>query len=312
METFDIITLIGAILSTVCCIGTVTTYSSFGDLRNISGLCLINVSLALLTLAIIFIATYFLVISGTSCVTIAILQQICWLGSFTWMSLQAVHMVRTFVLTNWQMPLGHPQNRQQWIKISMAHALMGWGLPMIYSVVLLYFHLCRDCLPGGVEFRLGKDSNSTIKYCWPGSTYLGNHLTIDPMLVLLAFNIVALLIIMIAIIKKRMMTRKVAGRDLKKEIAVNLLILAKLSISLGAMWLPVLLHRFLHHLVLMQIHVLLNSWLGVIIFMLFSTSQRIRRLWKGRFRCLCLTKADTSDLYRLRESSGSGKKDMTA
>lgn len=231
METLDIVSLTGMALSIFCYIGTIVTYASFHELRNIPGMCLINVSVALLIPTVSFVVTLCVVISGTPCVALAILQQLCLLAAFSWMSLQAVHMVRTFVLTNWQTPMGHPQNRKQWARVSLTHALMGWGFPTIYTAVLLFFHFCHDCLPGGAQFRFGKGVNSTSSECWPGQTYLANHLSIDPLLILLTFNIMALLNVMIAIIRQRMVTRKVAGRELRKEMAVNLLILTKVNHS---------------------------------------------------------------------------------
>ncbi|XP_014787680.1 uncharacterized protein LOC106881692 [Octopus bimaculoides] len=125
-----ILTIVFGLLSLVALLAVLITYSLFSKLRNIPGINMMNLTLALFLADFIFLVSAS-VESDAACITVAVSLHYLFLASFFWMNVMSYDLFRTF---------GHvnilPTPRQK-SKVIPRYILYAWGAPLLIVAACL-------------------------------------------------------------------------------------------------------------------------------------------------------------------------------
>ncbi|GAB1609296.1 uncharacterized protein LOC115229438 [Argonauta hians] len=130
LYTQIILTIVFGILSLIALLAVLITYTLFSKLRNIPGINMMNLTLALFGADLIFLV-FSSVESDAVCVTVAVSLHYLFLASFFWMNVMSYDLFRTF---------GHinvlPTPRQK-SKVIPRYLLYAWGAPLCIVAMCL-------------------------------------------------------------------------------------------------------------------------------------------------------------------------------
>ncbi|XP_063961854.1 uncharacterized protein LOC129267512 [Lytechinus pictus] len=270
----SIMYLIGASMSILCLLATLVTYTVLPKLRNVAGKCLMNVALALLGANLIFVLNPLLSYNTILCSIMAALAHFFWLGCFSWMNVAGFNMARTF---GWNASGTSIQSTRSCSKGTLvSYILYGWGVPFVIVAIGICFHLCQ-CT--GLRFQYGGPL-----ICWiEGERRAMMYAVGIPIYSSILLNVLLLCFTAVSLIRHRREGRSLRANQtfIFKE---NLTIVAKLSVVLGTSWTFGVVYSFTEDVVVMYIFVTLTSLQGVLLFVFFGITKRVRRMWKAKFR----------------------------
>ncbi|KAM8898096.1 adhesion G-protein coupled receptor G6 [Spinachia spinachia] len=279
-QILTIITYAGCGVSSVFLGITVLTYTAFEKLRrDYPSQILINLSLALLGLNMVFLVNSWLSSRGVYvlCVAAASALHYFLLASFTWMGLEAVNMYFALVkVFNVYVP-----------SYMLKFCALGWGIPLVICVLVLIVdreaygsHLYTDAATG---LELLGDSDS---FCWLQDNVTFYVSVVAYALLVFLFNIAVFVVVLIQI--RHMRANRPAGtrsglmRDLKGVASLTLLL--GLTWTLGFFtWGPA-------RVVVLYLFAGLNTLQGLFIFLFHCLmKENVRKQWRihlcfGRFR----------------------------
>ncbi|XP_071959942.1 uncharacterized protein [Antedon mediterranea] len=273
-EVLTIISLIGCIVSIVCLAVTIATYLYFKQFRSKRPQkILINLSLSLLLLYLVFAIGIEQTGSRNGCIAVAALIHYFGLASIFWMSIEAVNMYLMFVKVFY--------NNVEYFMLKLCAA--GYGFPLVIVAVCL-----------GIDV----DHYANEHYCFIPSGNVRNYGFILIVGILLLFNVVVFFLVMRTLICGRKIAKTVD--QTKRHIVIKRLQNAvAVSVLLGLTW-------FFGFLAIdadsssrdafQLLFCVFNSLQGLFIFLLFCVRQKdIRDAWKTCYKDRTIPKKVTTD-----------------
>ncbi|XP_038077931.1 adhesion G protein-coupled receptor E1-like [Patiria miniata] len=283
----DIISKVGCAISIAALVLTILTSLVLRELRNNPGKkSLINLCVSLLALYVFFLAGIDRAQSPVTCVIMAALIHYFFLTSVCWASAEALNLFYLLVLTR----------RGLLTKYLLRLMLFCWGVPLIIVVIT---YLVTYLGTGKLQFEHG--------YCFlpPGTTlYIAVPL---PVGLLLLFNIFIFILLV-----RRLTCKRIESTLTRDETHVQAAIrhgrlMLPMSMLLGATWLVGFLAIEGATYVFQWIFAVLNSLLGLSIFLLFIAGKKTGRKGLGKLFCFDkirkITSSHTSSNQLIRANS---------
>uniref|UniRef100_A0A3P8XI82 Adhesion G protein-coupled receptor G4b n=1 Tax=Esox lucius TaxID=8010 RepID=A0A3P8XI82_ESOLU len=262
-----LITYLGCGVSSVFLGVTVLTYTAFEKIRrDYPSKILINLSLALLGLNMVFLVNSWLSSVGSYglCVAVASVLHYFLLASFTWMGLEAVHMYFALIkVFNVYVP-----------SYILKFCTLGWGIPLVICCLVLV--LKRE--------SYGSSLNSS---CWIQDEVAFYVSVGGYILLVLLFNTAIFVVVLVQI--RHMRVNHPVGnqsslllQDLKRVSSLTFLLGLTWTVAFFA-WGPV-------KVPLLYVFCILNSLQGFFVFLFHCLmKENVRKQWRihlcfGRFR----------------------------
>lgn len=201
-------------ISLVSLMFTLITYQTFPKLRNVPGLCLMNLVAALFLANFTFLLNKEFVHMPSVCISVAAFSHFTWLASFAWMSVLSYNMARTFGTHSMQLhTTGNAKSRL------LKFCIYAWGLPFVIMASCVFLHYC-DCID---EFVFQYGGTST---CWIKDGFAVFITVGIPVATMLLFDLAVFLYTGISLRKSRHFTKhtrtnSALANDLFVELAVN-------------------------------------------------------------------------------------------
>ncbi|XP_059911676.1 adhesion G-protein coupled receptor G2 isoform X2 [Gadus macrocephalus] len=276
------ITYVGCGVSSLFLGVTVLTYTAFEKLRrDYPSQILINLSLALLSLNVVFLLNSWLSSFGMYglCVGVASTLHYFLLASFTWMGLEAVNMYLALVkVFNVYVP-----------SYILKFCILGWGIPLVVCVLVLVLN--RDAYSSHLYTDTRADVKMLSGFCWIQDDMTFYVTVVGYVGLVLLFNIAVFGVVLMQI--RRMRANRPAGisggllRDLKG--------VASLTLLLGLTWTFGFLTWGPARVPLLYLFSALNSLQGLFIFIFHCLMrENVRRQWRMHL-CGCLRLEDDSE-----------------
>ncbi|XP_054482374.1 adhesion G-protein coupled receptor G2 [Anoplopoma fimbria] len=279
-QILTIITYAGCGVSSVFLGITVLTYTAFEKLRrDYPSQILINLSLALLGLNLVFLVNSTLSSLGVYglCVAVASTLHYFLLASFTWMGLEAVNMYFALVkVFNVYVP-----------SYILKFCALGWGIPLVICTLVLIVnreaygsHLYTD-----VQNSL-KPLDNSDNFCWLQDDVTFYVSVVAYAVLVFLFNIAVFVVVLIQI--RHMRANSPAGT--RSGLMHDLKGVASLTLLLGLTWTVGFFTWGPARVVLLYLFSALNTLQGLLIFLFHCLmKENVRKQWRihlcfGRFR----------------------------
>ena len=227
---FYVLTYIGCSLSVIGCFLVLLTYLLFKELRRLPSKILMNLALAILisNILILFggpVAGAFPQVVEL-CVAIAILLHYFSLSQFSWMSIMAFEMTRTFYQAH---KLRVNETKQSKRIIFTIYFILGWSLPLLISVLTIVVNFTTE---GLVLYGMLEDG--TQGSCWINHVESAIVAMIVPVVISLTFNAITFVIVILFLIHAYRSQAKVKKMT-KSNVSYFRLTVAVFTVS-GLSW----------------------------------------------------------------------------
>ncbi|XP_028399588.1 uncharacterized protein LOC114522997 [Dendronephthya gigantea] len=252
------LTVVGYTSSIISLLLVLITYFLFSELRTLPGKMTICLAIALLFSQLFFLVDIFGDFSGSLCKGIAIILHYLYLASFSWMTVLAYDVAKTFT-SNGRRSQTHREQR-----IFLLCSLYAWGLPLL----LVGLALCMENT-GVIDISYGN-----AYYCWITNQVSLVIFFITPVMIMILFNIVALVLVLTLIRRERKITKRVIYRSTTKQ---DFSVCWKLTTVFGITW--VLGLGVPYHVALRIAFILLNSLQGFFLMVGFIMTKRTLNLY---------------------------------
>lgn len=161
--TVIVLTYVGCSLSAIGCALILLTYCIFRDLRSLSSEILMNLAVGYILGDLLILVLEPATVesqNGTFCITLAFMLDFFILIRFSWMSVMALEMVRTFTHACQLSPISAKKAKR---KLLILYMLLGWGIPVPLTAVTVVVHFTAKQL---LAYRGGVDEEVVIGSCW--------------------------------------------------------------------------------------------------------------------------------------------------
>ncbi|XP_013877695.1 adhesion G-protein coupled receptor G4 [Austrofundulus limnaeus] len=279
-QILTIITYIGCGISSLFLGITVLTYTAFEKLRrDYPSQILINLSLALLGLNLVFLVNSWLSSWGVYglCVAVASILHYFLLASFTWMGLEAVNMYFALIkVFNAYVP-----------SYILKFCILGWGIPLVICIIV---HIVNQDAYGS---HLYKNNQTTLEsldnsenFCWLQDDVTFYVSVVAYAALVFLFNIGIFVVVLIQIRHMRVNSPAGTRRGLMQDLkgVASLTFLLGLTWTVGFFtWGPV-------RIILLYLFSGLNTLQGLFVFLFHCLmKENVRKQWRsqlcfGRFR----------------------------
>ncbi|XP_034406091.1 adhesion G-protein coupled receptor G4 [Cyclopterus lumpus] len=279
-QILTIITYAGCGVSSLFLGITVLTYTAFEKLRrDYPSQILINLSLALLGLNLVFLVNSWLSSWGVYglCVAVASTLHYFLLASFTWMGLEAVNMYFALVkVFNVYVP-----------SYILKFCALGWGIPLVICILVLIVDreaYGSHLYTGAQQSRQHLDN--TDNFCWLQDDVTFYVSVVAYAVLVFLFNIAVFVVVLIQI--RHMRDNSPAGT--RSGLMQDLKGVASLTLLLGLTWTFGFFTWGPGRVVLLYLFAGLNTLQGLFIFLFHCLmKENVRKQWRihlcfGRFR----------------------------
>ena len=244
---------------------TLFTYAIFSDLRNLPGVCIMNLTASVFMFQATYIARGYLSSNGEiECLVIAVILHYESLLVFSWYNVMAWDIYKTFGNL-----LGPKREKSDYL---VYYFLYGYLVPFLVVAAALVFHYGEFI--GWLQIEYGGD------YCWLGNPYAAGIFFGFPLL-LICFSNLSLYILTMISIKKDTASSEM---KLSEENRSNMLIAVKIATVVGFTWFVGLPGAFIPPSVFKSILLcmfdLLVSLQGSFIFLVFTYNSKVKSLYK--------------------------------
>ena len=216
----DVVHFSSTSLSIMGLIGTLVTYIKFKKLRNLHGVGIISLSLALLLANTLTVLSDKIPLSGSVCIAFAAITHFFWLAGFTWMNLISAIMIDAFVLNRTKL-------LRKSLKAVSVILLTGWSAPLLIVLLLLFLQFCRSCFYSDIIIYDG------ISTCWLATPTVNLYAFGIPVVLSLTINLALLTTTLISLHvarkKSNLLQHKRENKDSWKEV----LLFLKVSWQIG-------------------------------------------------------------------------------
>ena len=214
-----VLTYVGLGLSILSMILVLVTYSLFKELRTLPGINLMNLTLALLLVHLLFLATGH-VEAKVACTIIAILLHYLFLVSFMWMSIIAFETWKVFSKSRIQ---HRDTSRKKKCFKLLRRIMTGWLPAFVFVVVCVALDQSN-----AVAFHYGG-----IKGCWINKSTANLFFFLVPVALFITFNIIFFVLTVIAIRKTNNQARRATHEAANRKTAA---VFIKIFILMGFTW----------------------------------------------------------------------------
>ncbi|XP_041808716.1 adhesion G-protein coupled receptor G6-like [Chelmon rostratus] len=270
-KILTMITYVGCGVSSLCLGITVLTYTAFEKLRrDYPSQILINLSLALLGLNLVFLVDSWLSSWGLYglCVAVAYTLHYFLLASFTWMGLEAVNMYLALVkVFNVYVP-----------SYMLKFCALGWGIPLVICTLVLIVNreaygsqLYTDAQPSL------KPLDNSDNFCWLQDDVTFYVSVVAYAVLVFLFNLAVFAVVLIQI--RHMRVNSPAG--IRSGLMHDLKGVASLTLLLGLTWTVGFFTWGPARIVLLYLFSVLNSLEGLFIFLFHCLmKENVRKQWR--------------------------------
>lgn len=290
------ITLIGFVLSLLCLLAVILTYSIFRELRTLPGKNLVALSISLFLAEFSWLCRPAFLENKTGCFIIAIVNHYSFMVSFTASSVIAHH---SCLILRKEVSLQRSKSGDN--KAFFVYSIFVWGIPALFiltSVVLDHFSLFIT------DYGMSGS-------CWLGTSQSQLFLFIMPIAVLLLCNVLLFGFSVFCFLKNQnSIARTLGSNAIKKRQIQNILICVKLSTLMGFSWLFGLLRIIVDNEipVFAYLFVIFVSFQGLFICVAFLFKRRClklyRSLWANTFSSKTASQRNSSSRKPPKSSTG--------
>ncbi|XP_026135220.1 adhesion G-protein coupled receptor G4 [Carassius auratus] len=281
-----ILTIISYLGSGISCIFlgvTLLTYLAFEKLRrDYPSKILINLSVALLGLNMLFLVNSWLASYNSSaiCITVAAFQHYFFLATFTWMGLGAINMYLALVkVFNSYVP-----------SYILKFCALGWGLPLL--VVSLVLAIDINSYGTMLSRSLHQESPA---FCWLRNDVTFYVTVVSFVTLVMVCNICVFVVVLVQI--RKMQVNKPSSS--RKGFLHDLRVVASLTFLLGLTWILTFVAWGPAKTPLMYMFSLFNSLQGFFIFLFYCLMKdNVRKQWRIHLCCGRFRQSEYSDWSR--------------
>lgn len=278
-----IISYLGSGISSIFLGVTLLTYLSFEKLRrDYPSKILINLSVALLGLNMLFLVNSWLASfnSNAICITVAAFQHYFFLATFTWMGLGAINMYLALVkVFNSYVP-----------SYILKFCALGWGLPLLVVSLVLAI----DINSYGTSLSRALFQESTA-FCWLKNEVTFYVTVVSFVTLVMVCNICVFVVVLVQI--RKMRVNKPSSS--RKGFLHDLRVVASLTFLLGLAWILTFVAWGPAKTPLMYLFSLLNSLQGFFIFLFYCLMKdNVRKQWRVHLCCGRFRQTEYSDWSR--------------
>uniref|UniRef100_A0A672NYM9 Adhesion G protein-coupled receptor G4a n=1 Tax=Sinocyclocheilus grahami TaxID=75366 RepID=A0A672NYM9_SINGR len=278
-----IISYLGSGISSIFLGVTLLTYSAFEKLRrDYPSKILINLSVALLGLNMLFLVNSWLASfnSNAICITVAAFQHYFFLATFTWMGLGAINMYLALVkVFNSYVP-----------SYILKFCALGWGLPLL--VVSLVLAIDINSYGTGLSREILQESTA---FCWLKND-VTFYVTVVSFVTLVMICNISVFVVVLVQIRKMRVNKPSSSR---KGFLHDLRVVASLTFLLGLTWILTFVAWGPAKTPLLYLFSLLNSLQGFFIFLFYCLMKdTVRKQWRIHFCCGRFRQTEYSDWSR--------------
>ncbi|KAJ8396518.1 hypothetical protein AAFF_G00018240 [Aldrovandia affinis] len=272
-EILTVISYLGCGISSVFLGVSLLTYMAFEKLRrDYPSKILINLSLALLGLNLVFLVDSWLASFGSDglCISVAALLHYFLLASFTWMGLEAVHMYFALVkVFNVYVP-----------SYILKFCVLGWGIPLV--IVSLILAVKRDAYGSAVNGTSLEPLDDTELFCWLQDDVVFYVSVVAYIILVLLCNVAVFMVVLVQI--RRVRANKPGGG--RSGLLHDLRGVASLTFLLGLTWMLIFFAWGPARLTLVYLFSILNSLQGFFIFVFHCLmKENVRKQWRAHLCC---------------------------
>jgi len=257
----EMLSLIGNILSMICLAFTMAIYCVFKEIRTQAGMYVVNLCGALFLAQMCFLMNNnkMFVTHREVCITAAAFQHYSWLVAFLWTNVLAFYVSCTYA--HMKPSVGARKTSRVCV-----FAVYAWGLPAVFVAVCLVIDFWTE-----LPFTYG--SKTTCWLAGPGAIV---YYFATPLAVVLAANLVLFVRTVVALRR----ATAIANRDRQPgQQQTNVFVYIRLTSLMGFTWL----FGFLANIDVLSFlwypFIVCNSCQGIVIFVSFTLTATVRRLW---------------------------------
>ncbi|XP_060689435.1 adhesion G-protein coupled receptor G2-like isoform X2 [Hemiscyllium ocellatum] len=279
------ITYIGCGLSSICLAMTLVTYLLFEKLRrDYPSKILINLCTALLFLNMVFLIDSWIAIYDIEglCIAVAALLHYFLLASFTWMSLEALHMYLALV------KVFNTYVRKYILKF----CILGWGIPIVVVAIILGTGANGQHNYGSGSY--GRDDNTTLdEFCWINNDTTFYVAAVGYFCIMFLVNLSMFIVVLTQLCQIK---SKKHHRNAQKSVFRDMRSVAGLTFLLGITWGFAFFAWGPVNLPFMYLFAIFNTLQGTFIFIFHcAIKENVQKEWRRHLCCGKLTLPEYSD-----------------
>ncbi|XP_071041934.1 probable G-protein coupled receptor Mth-like 3 [Parasteatoda tepidariorum] len=264
------LSLVGVVVSMVCCLAHLIVFSFVSDLQNLPGYNLASLCASL------FMSYLFMIIAQTQqeaentimCTTSGVLTHFFFLASFLWMFVMAFDVFRSILLATGSM---RASNKEFKVKKFVWYSLFSWLTALAFAVAAVV----ADNVEGiPQQFR-----PMFYKSCWFDQKKSLLTFFAIPMCIITCLNFVMFGISAFLIFTNRM---KSSHESQRSHLKKNHLLYFRLTVIMGVTWITGVLAPLIHVLWLWYVFAALNTFQGLFIFLAFTCSPKVKKFIKDK------------------------------
>ena len=258
----QVLSAVGNAVSMLFLLVTLTTYALLAPLRNVPGICVMNLCSALLLAQLTFLLAGLRDIRADElrCAVIAAAQHFLWLAAFLWMNVLAYDIARVLTL-----PVASDNASRA---RACAYAAYAWGAPAAFVSICVVLHSAPH-----TAFRYG---SSVL--CWLSGERAVLYYFAVPLATIIATNAVLFAHTLVKVRRTIRAAKHAAPRN-RNELRIYV----RLTSVMGFTWLLGFLANVRVLAFLWYAFILCNTLQGLFIFISFVCKKRIAHLYKERF-----------------------------
>lgn len=263
---FNVITTIGIGISVICLCLHLIVFAIVKELRNLSGKNLASMCFALLIAYSSFILSN--LFKDKACFINAIITYYFFLAAFTWMLIMSFDVWRTLRIATKELRVS---SGKQWRKFFI-YSFCSWAFPAKIVLIALLVDLCpigfvsKDLRP-----HFGQHG------CWFGNGPAVLLFFGLPLFLILICNISFFISSAYMIYSTHSMTRYSASPNTKRDFRLY----ARLALIMGLTWTIGIIASFANSEVLWVLFILMNTSLGLFIFIAFTCRKNVLHALKN-------------------------------
>ncbi|XP_072440513.1 uncharacterized protein [Chiloscyllium punctatum] len=279
------ITYVGCGLSSICLAMTLVTYLIFEKLRrDYPSKILINLCTALLFLNMVFLIDSWIAVYNIEglCIAVAALLHYFLLASFTWMSLEALHMYLALV------KVFNTYVRKYILKF----CILGWGIPIVVVAIILGTGANGQHNYGSGSY--GRDANTTLdEFCWINNDTTFYVAAVGYFCIMFLVNLSMFIVVLTQLCQIK---SKKHHRNAQKSVFRDMRSVAGLTFLLGITWGFAFFAWGPVNLPFMYLFAIFNTLQGTFIFIFHcAIKENVQKEWRRHLCCGKLTLPEYSD-----------------
>ncbi|XP_059506370.1 adhesion G-protein coupled receptor G6-like isoform X2 [Stegostoma tigrinum] len=279
------ITYIGCGLSSICLAMTLVTYLVFEKLRrDYPSKILINLCTALLFLNMVFLIDSWISVYRIEglCIAVAALLHYFLLASFTWMSLEALHMYLALV------KVFNTYVRRYILKF----CILGWGIPIVVVAIIL-----GTGAMGRHNYGIGpygRKTNTTLdEFCWINNDTTFYVAAVGYFCIMFLVNLSMFIVVLTQLCQIK---SKQHHQNAQKSVLQNIRSVAGLTFLLGITWGFAFFAWGPVNLPFMYLFAIFNTLQGAFIFIFHCViKENVQKVWRRYLCCGKLMLPENSD-----------------